>query len=98
MPRLCPAVGSDTRKGGHGKGPGRDDRRPRGNAMIRPALPEDTPALRALTAATGVFKPYEIDVLEEVLDDYHSGRAGTEHVCVVDVRDGKIVGYAYYAP
>jgi ribosomal protein S18 acetylase RimI-like enzyme len=71
---------------------------PEGTAMIRPAIPEDTPALCALTAATGVFKPYEIDVLQEVLDDYHAGRVGGEHVCVVDVRDGKIVGYAYYAP
>jgi ribosomal protein S18 acetylase RimI-like enzyme len=67
--------------------------------MIRPAHPGDTPALLALTAATGVFKPHEVDALQEVLDDYHASRSGSEHVCVVDVRDeGKIAGYAYYAP
>jgi len=26
----------------------------------------------ALTAGTGVFKPYEVTVLKEVLDDYHA--------------------------
>jgi ribosomal protein S18 acetylase RimI-like enzyme len=66
--------------------------------MIRPALADETPVLLALTDTAGVFKPHEIDTLREVLDDYHAGRSGSEHVCVVDVRDGRIVGYAYYAP
>jgi ribosomal protein S18 acetylase RimI-like enzyme len=66
--------------------------------MIRPALPDDTPALLALTSAASVFKPHEIEALEEVLADYHGGHVGGDHVCVVDVRDGRIVGYAYYAP
>jgi len=66
--------------------------------MIRPARPEDTPALLTLTAGTGLFKPYEVEVLEEVLDDCHAGRSGAGHVAVVLERDGRIVGYAYYAP
>ncbi len=66
--------------------------------MIRPARPDDTPALLALTAGTGLFKPYEVEVLEEVLDDYHEGRSGADHAAVVLERDGRIVGYAYYAP
>ncbi len=66
--------------------------------MIRPADPADTPALLRLTAEAGVFKPHEIAALDEVLADYHAGRSGSEHVCVVDVRDGRLVGYAYYAP
>ena len=66
--------------------------------MIRPALPEDTPALKTLTAGTGVFKPYEVAVLQEVLDDYHGQRTGPEHIAIVDEREGQIVGYAYYAP
>jgi ribosomal protein S18 acetylase RimI-like enzyme len=66
--------------------------------VIRPALPDDTPILLHLTATTGVFKAHEVEALDEVLADYHGGHVGSDHVCVVDVRDGKIVGYAYYAP
>jgi ribosomal protein S18 acetylase RimI-like enzyme len=66
--------------------------------MIRPAQPDDTPALKDLTAATGVFKPSEVEVLQDVLDDFHGQRTGPDHVAVVDERDGQIVGYAYYAP
>jgi ribosomal protein S18 acetylase RimI-like enzyme len=66
--------------------------------MIRPARPDDTPTLKTLTAATGVFKPHEVEALQEVLDDYHAGRSGDDHVAIVDERDGQVVGYAYYAP
>ena len=40
--------------------------------MIRPTTPADTPALLALTEATGVFKPHEVQALDEVLADYHA--------------------------
>lgn len=66
--------------------------------MIRPATPDDTPALLALTAGTGVFKPYEVEVLQEVLDDYHATRTHEDHHAVVFDTDGSPVGYAYYAP
>jgi ribosomal protein S18 acetylase RimI-like enzyme len=65
---------------------------------IRPAQPDDTPALMALTAGTGVFKPYEVEVLKDVLDDYHARDADSQHVAVVADDHGKLVGYAYYAP
>lgn len=68
------------------------------NEMIRPASPADTPVLLELTAGTGVFKPFEVEVLQEVLDEYHAGNVGAEHVAVVCERGGRIVGYAYYAP
>jgi ribosomal protein S18 acetylase RimI-like enzyme len=66
--------------------------------MIRPALAEDSAKLLALTAGTGVFVPFEVDVLGELLDDYHAGTCGENHVVVVSEREGKILGYAYYAP
>jgi ribosomal protein S18 acetylase RimI-like enzyme len=66
--------------------------------MIRPARPDDTPALLALTAGTGVFKPYEVEVLREVLDDFHAGRAGDDHSAIVLETNGAVSGYAYYAP
>jgi ribosomal protein S18 acetylase RimI-like enzyme len=71
--------------------------------MIRTAQPTDTPRLLALTAGTGVFKPHEIEVLEELLGEYHAGAVGEEHTVVVLV-DGpasepdSLLGYAYYAP
>lgn len=65
---------------------------------IRAAIPADTPALCTLTAGTGVFKPHEIDVLREVLDEFHAGQAGPDHVAVVAEEGGHLVGYAYYAP
>jgi GNAT superfamily N-acetyltransferase len=66
--------------------------------MIRPLAPADTSALLALTDATGVFKKHEIQALHEVLDEYHEANHGFGHIAVVDERDGRIVGYAYYAP
>jgi ribosomal protein S18 acetylase RimI-like enzyme len=66
--------------------------------MIRPVAPADAPALLSLTEATGVFKKHEIQALQEVLDEYHASNHGYGHVAVVDERDGRIVGYAYYAP
>jgi ribosomal protein S18 acetylase RimI-like enzyme len=66
--------------------------------MIRPTTPEDTPALLKLTEGTGVFKPHEIQALDEVLSDYHAGNRQEGHVSVTDERAGRVVGYAYYAP
>jgi GNAT superfamily N-acetyltransferase len=66
--------------------------------MIRPATPADTPVLKTLTARTGVFQPHEVDALQEVLDDYHAGQGGDDHIAIVDEVEGRVVGYAYYAP
>jgi ribosomal protein S18 acetylase RimI-like enzyme len=66
--------------------------------MIRPTDPADTPALLALTAGTGVFKPHEIDALKEVLDDYHAANHAEGHRAVTYAREGRILGYAYFAP
>jgi ribosomal protein S18 acetylase RimI-like enzyme len=66
--------------------------------MIRPTTPADTPALLALTEGTGVFKPHEIEALNEVLSDYHAENHGAGHVAVTAEKNGQILGYAYYAP
>jgi ribosomal protein S18 acetylase RimI-like enzyme len=66
--------------------------------MIRPITPADTPALRALAAGTGVFKPLELDALVEVLDDYHAANRDAGHVAVTLERAGRPAGFAYYAP
>jgi ribosomal protein S18 acetylase RimI-like enzyme len=67
--------------------------------MPRPAAPADTPALVALAAATGVFKPHEIEALQEVLDDYHDVNHEYGHrTWVLDGDAASPVGFAYFAP
>ena len=65
--------------------------------MLRPTTPDDTPALVAVTEATGVFKPHEIVALREVLDDYHATNHEYGHVAKT-WDDGTIAGFVYFAP
>jgi ribosomal protein S18 acetylase RimI-like enzyme len=66
--------------------------------MIRPTTEADTPHLLKLTQETGVFKPHEIEALDEVLSDYHAEDREGGHVAVTYEDQGRILGYAYYAP
>ena len=65
--------------------------------MIRPTVPGDTPLLTALADQTGMFKPMEIQALQEVLDDYFAARE-ENHFAITREQDGRVVGFAYYAP
>ena len=65
---------------------------------IRPTVPEETDALVALAQGTGVFKPIEVTALREVLDDYHAFNRGHGHRAITLEREGKVLGFAYYAP
>lgn len=67
--------------------------------MLRPTVPEDTPALTALTAATGFFRPHEIETLHVVLDEYHEfAREKDGHHCHTLEAEGRIVGFVYFGP
>src|SRR5262249_39697270 len=66
--------------------------------MIRPTIPEDTPTLLTMSAETGAFLPLEVDVLREVLDDYHAEAREAGHRCVSYEDGGQLIGFAYYAP
>ncbi len=66
--------------------------------MIRVTEPADTPQLLELTSGTGVFKPHEIDALNEVLADYHASNHRQGHRSVTFEQAGRVLGYAYYAP
>lgn len=66
--------------------------------MIRPTEPRDTPALVALTADTGFFKPLEVATLQEVLDYYHESARERGHRCFSHERDGVLRGFVYHAP
>jgi GNAT superfamily N-acetyltransferase len=65
--------------------------------MIRPVTPAETPTLLDLTAATGFFKPHEVDTLQLVLDDLHQGR-GEGGRCFVLEEGESILGFVYHAP
>jgi GNAT superfamily N-acetyltransferase len=66
--------------------------------MFRPVRPTDTPDLLAMTAATNVFKPMEVDTLKEVLDDYYAEAAAAGARCFVLEQHGEVVGFEYHAP
>src|SRR4051812_28676456 len=67
--------------------------------MIRATMPEDTPALKRLTAETGFFREHEIDTLQEVLDDYHAtAHADEGHLCFTLGDAGELRGFVYFAP
>ncbi len=67
--------------------------------MIRPTTPDDSPALVALTAGTGFFKPIELEALQEVLEDYHAANHEIGHAAVtLEGPAAEPLGYAYYAP
>jgi GNAT superfamily N-acetyltransferase len=66
--------------------------------MIRPTLPEDTPILVTVSEGTRVFKPMEIQALQEVLDDYHATSQAQGHLSVTYELEGQPIGFAYYAP
>src|SRR5947208_17152436 len=66
--------------------------------LIRPTVPEDTPLLTALADETLMFKPMEIEALQEVLDDYHAGEIHNGHFAITAEDQGQILGFAYYAP
>ena len=66
--------------------------------MVRPTIPEDTPLLLTLAKATGVFKPLEIEALNEVLDDYHKLMHAEGHRSVTYIENDQVIGFAYYAP
>jgi ribosomal protein S18 acetylase RimI-like enzyme len=66
--------------------------------MLRPTVPDDTPSLKTLTAATGVFKPLEVDTLGEVLADYHAENREEGHRCATGVDGDRVLGFVYFAP
>ncbi len=67
--------------------------------MIRPTTPDDTPTLLALAEATAVFKPHEIEALDEVLADYHETNHAYGHAAATALDGaGAVVGFAYLAP
>ena len=66
--------------------------------MIRTTVKSETELLKEIARGTLVFKPIEIDALGEVLDDYHTLNHLHHHKAITYELDGKVIGFAYYAP
>jgi ribosomal protein S18 acetylase RimI-like enzyme len=66
--------------------------------MIRPTTPADTQTLIAITEATGLFRPNEVQALREVLADYFAMNQRLGHVAITCEVDCQTTGFAYYAP
>jgi ribosomal protein S18 acetylase RimI-like enzyme len=60
---------------------------------VRPVTPADTPALKAVIDACGLFPS---DMLDDMLSRYFEG--DSEHVWLADDDGGGPIGVAYYAP
>ena len=67
-------------------------------STIRPTRREEARLLVHLTEATGLFKPVEVEALQEVLDDYFTTTHRYGHLSVTCEEDGQVLGFAYYAP
>lgn len=65
--------------------------------MIRPISPDDVSTLISMTRDTGMFKPLEIRVLQELLADFLKGEEPTHHAVVYET-EGKPAGFAYFGP
>ena len=66
--------------------------------MIRPTVPSDTATLIEIATETGVFRPLELQALQEVLDDYFASNHTLGHRSITVEDEGRILGFAYYAP
>lgn len=65
--------------------------------MIRPAWPEDIPALMALAKAIGLFPPDALELLHQMLTDSLAAGSDTESFWLTDDEGGP-VGMAYCEP
>ncbi len=65
--------------------------------MIRLTTPDDTIALIALAAASGLFDPTQTDDLAQMLDRHFSSQNETQDIWLTD-DDNEPVGIAYIAP
>jgi ribosomal protein S18 acetylase RimI-like enzyme len=57
---------------------------------------QDKPALMQILQHTPEFKPYEVEVAEEVIDGYLQDQQGTGYYALVAEDDSKVAGYVMF--
>lgn len=65
--------------------------------MIRPIVPNDTPALLEVICSSGLFRPEDADSIQAMLDEYH-GRNEDGRKILALAENGTLTAVAYYAP
>jgi GNAT superfamily N-acetyltransferase len=65
---------------------------------IRPTHPDDVPLLLKITRDTAVFKSIEVEILQQLFDDYFAENDVPGHRCVTCLHDGQVAGFAYFGP
>jgi ribosomal protein S18 acetylase RimI-like enzyme len=66
--------------------------------QIRPAVDNDTAAIRTIAVATGLFAADELEGFDERLTGYLDGTLAEDAWLVLESGTGEVVGAAYYAP
>lgn len=61
-------------------------------------VPPDCEAVRSLVARTGFFRPDEIEIAVELVEERLARGATSGYEFVFAERDGEVVGYACYGP
>jgi len=65
---------------------------------IRPLAQEDKPHVTKILRSTREFKPFEVEVAEELIDSYLNDPVGSGyHILVAEV-DSTVTGYICYGP
>lgn len=67
------------------------------NPMLRPVTPADTPALVALSASSGLFRPEELDAVGGMFDHYHAAAADGHRILAWE-EGPALIGMVYFAP
>ncbi|MBN1375486.1 MAG: GNAT family N-acetyltransferase [Dehalococcoidia bacterium] len=65
---------------------------------IRGIEARDKQQILELVRETGVFVPDEVDVAEEVINDYFKDRAGSGYFFYIAEYEGEVAGYICYGP
>ena len=65
---------------------------------IRSMTSQDKPAVMRILRNTPEFTPDEVDLAEEVLDEYLSDPAGSGYFILVAETDSTVAGYVVYGP
>ena len=68
-----------------------------GGLVVRATVPADRERIMALLRDTGFFRPSEVVVAQEVLDDFLTGRE-PDYLSATELLDGTPVGWISYGP
>ena len=66
--------------------------------LLRPLQPSDHDAIGDLLQRYGNFRPEEIEVARQLLDEALAKQASEEYQCVVATLEGRVVGYTCFGP